>query len=81
MCIGIPRTNSTGKVLDAETNVTDTLPKSEEAICRGEYAVIRSLIRVLEVFKNLIFIPRISLCFDKLLRPWIFVHNDSFRAE
>ena len=45
-----------GKVLDAGANVTDTLPNSEEAIRRGEYAVIRSLIRVLEVFKNLIFI-------------------------
>eukprot|EP00268_Persea_americana_P018041 TRINITY_DN18855_c0_g1_i4.p1 TRINITY_DN18855_c0_g1~~TRINITY_DN18855_c0_g1_i4.p1 ORF type:complete len:1287 (-),score=280.78 TRINITY_DN18855_c0_g1_i4:321-4181(-) len=45
---GIPRTTLMGKVLDAGANVTDTLPNSEEAIRRGEYAVIRSLIRVLE---------------------------------
>ncbi|KAJ4969553.1 hypothetical protein NE237_016254 [Protea cynaroides] len=45
---GIPRTNSIGKVFDAGSNVTDNLPNSEEAIRRGEYAVIRSLIRVLE---------------------------------
>jgi len=31
------------------TNGADHLPDSEEAIRRGEYAVIRSLIRVLEV--------------------------------
>ncbi|KAK9281857.1 hypothetical protein L1049_004763 [Liquidambar formosana] len=45
---GIPRTNSIGKVFDSGSNVTDNLPNSEEAIRRGEYAVIRSLIRVLE---------------------------------
>ncbi|XP_042502198.1 paladin isoform X1 [Macadamia integrifolia] len=45
---GIPRTTSIGKVFDAGPNVTDNLPNSEEAIRRGEYAVIRSLIRVLE---------------------------------
>lgn len=31
--------------------MTDNMPNSEEAICRGEYGVIRSLIRVLEVNK------------------------------
>ncbi|KAF8407388.1 hypothetical protein HHK36_006519 [Tetracentron sinense] len=41
----IPRTNSIGKVFDAGSNVTDNLPNSEEAIRKGEYAVIRSLIR------------------------------------
>ncbi|XP_077240412.1 metal ion-binding protein isoform X2 [Tasmannia lanceolata] len=45
---GIPRTNSIGKVFDAGGDVTDNMPNSEEAIRRGEYAVIRSLIRVLE---------------------------------
>jgi len=37
------------------TNAADHLPNSEEAIRRGEYAVIRSLVRVLEVPLNLIF--------------------------
>ncbi|KAF8008217.1 hypothetical protein BT93_K2020 [Corymbia citriodora subsp. variegata] len=45
---GIPRTNSIGRVLDSVSNVTVDLPNSEEATRRGEYAVIRSLIRVLE---------------------------------
>ncbi|OVA13484.1 hypothetical protein BVC80_379g10 [Macleaya cordata] len=45
---GIPRTNSIGKVFDAGSDVTDNLPNCEDAIRRGEYAVIRSLIRVLE---------------------------------
>ncbi|XP_041022066.1 paladin isoform X2 [Juglans microcarpa x Juglans regia] len=45
---GIPRTNSIGRVCDLGANVVDHLPNSEEAIRRGEYAVIRSLIRVLE---------------------------------
>lgn len=47
--IGIPRTNSTGKIFGTGSDVTDSLPNSEDAIRRGEYAVIRSLIRVLEV--------------------------------
>lgn len=47
--LGIPRSNSIGRVSEAGTNVADNLPHSEEAIRRGEYAVIRSLIRVLEV--------------------------------
>ncbi|KAI9181243.1 hypothetical protein LWI28_012811 [Acer negundo] len=45
---GIPKSNSIGRVSDSGSNVTDNLPNSEEAIRRGEYAVIRSLIRVLE---------------------------------
>ncbi|KAL6225589.1 hypothetical protein ACLB2K_004438 [Fragaria x ananassa] len=45
---GIPRTNSIGKVSDSSVIVADNLPNSENAIRRGEYAVIRSLIRVLE---------------------------------
>lgn len=45
---GIPRTDSIGKISDSGVNVTDHLPNSEEAIRRGEYGVIRSLIRVLE---------------------------------
>ncbi|THG22247.1 hypothetical protein TEA_022559 [Camellia sinensis var. sinensis] len=45
---GIPRTNSIGKVSNSGSSVTDIFPNSEEAIRRGEYAVIRSLIRVLE---------------------------------
>ncbi|CAI9099930.1 OLC1v1036826C1 [Oldenlandia corymbosa var. corymbosa] len=45
---GIPRTNSIGKISDCDSSITDYLPNSEEAILRGEYAVIRSLIRVLE---------------------------------
>ncbi|XP_021280191.1 paladin [Herrania umbratica] len=45
---GIPRTNSIGRVFESGSNVTDNMPNSEVAIRRGEYAVIRSLIRVLE---------------------------------
>ncbi|KAL9435401.1 hypothetical protein AB3S75_021637 [Citrus x aurantiifolia] len=45
---GIPRTNSIGRVFDSGSSVADNLPNSEEAIRRGEYAVIRSLTRVLE---------------------------------
>ncbi|KAF3794398.1 Paladin protein [Nymphaea thermarum] len=45
---GISRSNSIGKVLDGGAHVIDNVPKSEEAMLRGEYAVIRSLIRVLE---------------------------------
>ncbi|XP_058738433.1 uncharacterized protein LOC131610490 [Vicia villosa] len=45
---GIPRSNSMGRIFQSMTNVADHLPSSEEAICRGEYAVIRSLVRVLE---------------------------------
>lgn len=47
--IGIPRNNSIGRISQCMTNVADHLPNSEEAIRRGEYAVIRSLVRVLEV--------------------------------
>ncbi|XP_015159945.1 paladin isoform X2 [Solanum tuberosum] len=45
---GIPRSNSIGRVSDCISNLNDTLANSEEAIRRGEYTVIRSLIRVLE---------------------------------
>ncbi|CAL1398805.1 unnamed protein product [Linum trigynum] len=45
---GIPRTNSVGRVCDSGSAVNDNVPNSEEAIRRGEYAVIRSLTRVLE---------------------------------
>ncbi|GAV64973.1 hypothetical protein CFOL_v3_08488 [Cephalotus follicularis] len=45
---GIPRSNSIGRVSDSGSIITDSLPNSEDAIRRGEYAVIRSLIRVLE---------------------------------
>lgn len=44
---GIRRTSSLGQVLQAGA-VCHDLPDSEEAIRRGEYTVIRSLIRVLE---------------------------------
>ncbi|CAK7348578.1 unnamed protein product [Dovyalis caffra] len=46
--IGIQRTNSVGRIFDFGLNVKENLPNSEEALRRGEYAVIRSLIRVLE---------------------------------
>ncbi|XP_010544899.1 PREDICTED: paladin-like [Tarenaya hassleriana] len=46
--IGFPRSNSLGRIYNAGENITVSLPSSEEAIRRGEYAVIRSLIRVLE---------------------------------
>ncbi|XP_057718159.1 uncharacterized protein LOC130932763 [Arachis stenosperma] len=45
---GIPRSNSIGRISQSMTNIADHLPNSEEAIRRGEYGVIRSLIRVLE---------------------------------
>ncbi|RHN49114.1 putative protein-tyrosine phosphatase [Medicago truncatula] len=45
---GIPRSNSMGRIFQSMTNAADHLPNSEEAIRRGEYAVIRSLVRVLE---------------------------------
>ncbi|CAN8267845.1 unnamed protein product [Cochlearia groenlandica] len=45
---GFPRNNSFGRIYKAGENVTFNLPNSEEAIRRGEYAVVRSLIRVLE---------------------------------
>ncbi|KAJ6956755.1 paladin isoform X2 [Populus alba x Populus x berolinensis] len=45
---GIQRTNSVGRIFDFGLNVNENLPNSEEALLRGEYAVIRSLIRVLE---------------------------------
>ncbi|XP_057829529.2 uncharacterized protein LOC131040594 isoform X1 [Cryptomeria japonica] len=45
---GIPRTNSMGRVLESESDIIDDISDSEEALRRGEYTVIRSLIRVLE---------------------------------
>ncbi|KAG8062672.1 hypothetical protein GUJ93_ZPchr0003g17250 [Zizania palustris] len=45
---GIPRTSSIGKVFHSGNDVDDYMPSSEEAILRGDYAVIRSLVRVLE---------------------------------
>lgn len=50
--IGIPRSNSVGTVSQCLPNVADHMPNSEEAIRRGEYTVIRSLIRVLEVLAS-----------------------------
>jgi len=50
--IGIQRTNSVGRICEFGLNVNENLPNSEEALLRGEYAVIRSLIRVLEVVNN-----------------------------
>ena len=47
--IGIQRTNSVGRIFDFGLNVNENLPNSEDALRRGEYAVVRSLIRVLEV--------------------------------
>jgi hypothetical protein len=41
-----------GRIFDFGLNVNENLPNSEEALLRGEYAVIRSLIRVLEVVNN-----------------------------
>lgn len=58
---GIPRTNSVGRVFDSGSNVVDNLPNSEEAIRRGEYAVIRSLIRVLEVHTTSSSFPLLSI--------------------
>ncbi|KAM6541335.1 hypothetical protein CsatB_005782 [Cannabis sativa] len=45
---GIPRSNSIGRVSDAVASATDNFPNTEEALRRGEYGVIRSLVRVLE---------------------------------
>jgi hypothetical protein len=41
-----------GRIFEFGLNVNENLPNSEEALLRGEYAVIRSLIRVLEVVNN-----------------------------
>ncbi|CAI9300371.1 unnamed protein product [Lactuca saligna] len=45
---GIPRTNSIGTISVCGSNATDNMLNTEEALLRGEYTVIRSLIRVLE---------------------------------
>lgn len=38
-----------GKISGCCSRITDDLPNSEDSIRRGEYTVIRSLMRVLEV--------------------------------
>ncbi|RZB49211.1 Paladin isoform B [Glycine soja] len=58
---GFPRSNSIGRIFQSMTNVADHLPNSEEAIRRGEYAVIRSLIRVLENLREAIATYRNSI--------------------
>ncbi|PWA70401.1 hypothetical protein CTI12_AA289430 [Artemisia annua] len=45
---GIPRINSIGQVSRFGSNATDNMLNTDEALLRGEYTVIRSLIRVLE---------------------------------
>ncbi|CAM6102777.1 unnamed protein product [Calypogeia fissa] len=45
---GIPRTSSTGLVHELAEEAMDEVPDPEEACRRGEYTVIRSLVRVLE---------------------------------
>nr|GEX09018.1 paladin isoform X1 [Tanacetum cinerariifolium] len=45
---GIPRNNSIGQVSRFGSNATDNMLNTDEALLRGEYTVIRSLIRVLE---------------------------------
>ncbi|XP_054802263.1 uncharacterized protein LOC129306004 isoform X2 [Prosopis cineraria] len=45
---GFPQNSSIGRVSSCATDVADHLPNSEDTIRRGEYAVIRSLVRVLE---------------------------------
>ncbi|CAH1431191.1 unnamed protein product [Lactuca virosa] len=45
---GIPRTNSIGTISVCGSNATDNMLNTEDALLRGEYTIIRSLIRVLE---------------------------------
>ncbi|XP_071715447.1 uncharacterized protein [Rutidosis leptorrhynchoides] len=45
---GFPRINSIGNVSSCVSNASDNMLSTEEALLRGEYTVIRSLIRVLE---------------------------------
>ncbi|CAM6085710.1 unnamed protein product [Calypogeia fissa] len=45
----IPRTSSTGLVHELAEEAMDEVPDPEEACRRGEYTVIRSLVRVLEL--------------------------------
>lgn len=47
---GFPINNSFGRIFKDGENSAINLPNPEEAIRRGEYAVVRSLIRVLQVF-------------------------------
>lgn len=46
---GLPRSSSMGTIHEARDEMVYDVPDTEEALRRGEYAVIRSLIRVLEV--------------------------------
>ena len=61
---GFPRNNSFGRIFKAGENITINLPNSEEAIRRGEYAVVRSLIRVLEVFSPFVLVFILSCCWS-----------------
>ncbi|PKA51507.1 hypothetical protein AXF42_Ash002873 [Apostasia shenzhenica] len=45
---GIPRTHYIGKIFRTGVDIIDSMPNTEEAARRGEYSVIRSLVRVLE---------------------------------
>uniref|UniRef100_A0A7I4E3I3 Paladin n=1 Tax=Physcomitrium patens TaxID=3218 RepID=A0A7I4E3I3_PHYPA len=45
---GLPRSSSMGTIHEARDEMVYDVPDTEEALRRGEYAVIRSLIRVLE---------------------------------
>ncbi|XP_062074909.1 uncharacterized protein LOC133778914 [Humulus lupulus] len=44
----IPRSNSIGRVSDVVAIASENFPNTEEALRRGEYGVIRSLVRVLK---------------------------------
>lgn len=63
MCIddiaGLPRSSSMGMIHEARDEMLYDVPDTEEALRRGEYTVIRSLVRVLEV----------SMCIEDLSCP------------
>lgn len=46
---GLPRSSSMGMIHEARDEMLYDVPDTEEALRRGEYTVIRSLVRVLEV--------------------------------
>lgn len=46
---GLPRSSSMGMIHEAKDEMLYDVPDTEEALRRGEYTVIRSLVRVLEV--------------------------------
>lgn len=46
---GLPRSSSMGMIHEARDEMLYEVPDTEEALRRGEYTVIRSLVRVLEV--------------------------------